>query len=188
MKNQSVDFLLTLEKRRHKIHSKHARLTHNFDSGAFMLLVDKGKEVVVNRNIVEERQQIINTVKITLSFKDLAFCLEFTSLNEKRYREQFGKLRTKFNSGRKELPLSLEVTPSENHFEYHKFIIQTPFASELHSVISAGIEKFIRKTVAVKRVRRTPESTTKIALEIEIYKKIGDHVSLYRIRRSYLLY
>jgi hypothetical protein len=55
IKDQDVDFLLTLEKRRYKIHNRHARLTHNLDSGTFILLVNKGKEVIVNGNIVKGR-------------------------------------------------------------------------------------------------------------------------------------
>jgi hypothetical protein len=55
-------------------------------------------------------------------------------------------------------------------------------------MILVGIEKSTRKAVVVKRIRRILKSTTKIALEIEIYKEIGDHVNSYKIRRSYLLY
>jgi hypothetical protein len=188
MKDQGVDLLLTLEKTKHHIHGRHARLTHDLESSAFMLYVAEGKVVIVNgKERLEGSQRAISSVETGLSLGDLAYQLEFTQLNEMRYREQLGKLRVMLNRGDRGPPLSLEVTPSENHFEYHGFTIQTPFASGGHGVISAGIKKTTGKAVAVKRLKRTPESVARIFLEVEIYKKIGDHVSLIK-PKQYLSY
>lgn len=130
MKDQGVDFLLTLQKKQHHVHGRHARLKHHPESGILMLIVDQGKMVVVNgKERVEGSQRAIATIDTGLSIGDLDYRVEFTLLTENTYREQLANSREWLNSGNKEPLGSLEITPSENHFEYHGFFIQTPFGA-----------------------------------------------------------
>lgn len=184
MNDQGVDYLLTLQKKQHHVHGRHARFAHHPESGVFMLTVDAGKMVLVNgKERVEGARQAIATVDTGLSVGDLGYRLEFTRLHEKRYREQLTIFRESLGGwlsegANKEPPRSLEITPSENHYEYHGFIIQSPFGAGGYGMVSPGIEKSTGKAVAVKRLKRTSKSMARIWLEVKIYKEIGDHVRL----------
>lgn len=176
--NGGVDFLLTLEKNKHHVHGRHARLVHHSQNGALMLAVGIGKAVLVNGiERLEGSQRVLGSVRTALSFGNLSYNLEFTGLNENSYREKLGDLFTKLHPDSDIPPMSLELTPLEHHHELHGFMIHSPFASGASGVVSAGFEKSSGQAVAVKRVKRTPATVARIQLEIQIYKKIGDHVS-----------
>ena len=177
LKDQGVDYLLSLEKRKHHIHGRQARFRHHRESGAFMLIVGKGKEVFLNGKSVEGGERAVTFLSSTLSLGDLNYELAFTQLNEVRYREQLQRMRTILGQMGDEPPISLEISPSEYHYEYHGFTIQSPFASGVHGIVSAGREIFTGRAVAIKRLSRTPQSIARIELEVDIYRRIGDHVS-----------
>jgi Protein kinase domain len=173
LKDQGVNYLLTLEKTKHHISGRHARVVHHSESGALMIVVDRGTTVPVNgQERIEEARRAIVSVRTGLSFGDLAYQLEFTELNEARYREQLKSLRSHLPYGLSEPPVSLEITPSENYFEYHGFFIQTPFESGAYGIVSSGMEHSTGKAVAVKRLKRNPESVARIQLEVKIYKEL----------------
>ncbi|KIW65071.1 hypothetical protein PV04_07356 [Phialophora macrospora] len=176
--NGGVDFLLTLQKNRHHVHGRHARLVHA-QNGALMLVVGKGKTVVVNGiERMEGSQRVVGSVRTALAFGNLSYNLEFTGLNETSYRDKLGELFTKLHPDGDVPPMSLELTPLEHHHELHGFLIHSPFASGASGVVSAGFEKSTGKAVAIKRVKRTPATVARIQLEIQIYRKIGDHPNL----------
>jgi hypothetical protein len=176
--NGGVDFLLTLQKNKHHVHGRHARLLHA-QNGALMLVVGKKKVVHVNgMERLDGSQRVIGSVRTALTFGNLSYNLEFTGLQESSYREKLGELFTKLHPDGDIPPMSLELTPLEHHHEVHGFLIHSPFASGASGVVSAGFEKSTGKAVAIKRVKRTPATVARIQLEIQIYRKIGDHVSL----------
>lgn len=176
--NGGVDFLLTLEKGKHHVHGRHARLVHHLQNGVLMLVVGKGKVVLVNGiERLAGSQRVLGSVRTALSIGDLSYNLEFTGMNETRYREQLGDLFAKLHPDNDIPPLSLELTPLEHHHELHGFWIHSPFASGASGVISAGFDKASGQAVAIKRVKRTPATVARIQLEVQIYRKIGDHVS-----------
>ncbi|KIX05274.1 uncharacterized protein Z518_06146 [Rhinocladiella mackenziei CBS 650.93] len=177
--NGGVDFLLTLQKNKHRVHGRHARLVHHAKNGALMLVVSKGKVVTVNGlERLEGSQRVLGSIRTALSFGNLSYNLEFTGLNETSYREKLGDLLTKRHPNNDIPPMSLELTPQEHHFELHGFTIHSPFASGTSGIVSAGFEQSTGRAVAIKRVRRTPATVARIQLEIRIYKKIGDHPNL----------
>ncbi|KIX92154.1 uncharacterized protein Z520_12147 [Fonsecaea multimorphosa CBS 102226] len=177
--NGGVDFLLTLQKNRHHVHGRHARLVHHAQNGALMLVVGKGKVVLVNGiERLEGSQRVLGSVRTALSFGNLSYSLEFTGLNENNYRQKLGELFTKLHPDGDVPPMSLELTPLEHHHELHGFLIHSPFASGASGVVSAGFEKSTGQAVAIKRVKRTPATVARIQLEIQIYKKIGNHRNL----------
>jgi hypothetical protein len=176
--NGGVDFLLTLQKNKHHVHGRHARLVHA-QNGALMLVVGKGKAVHVNGiERLEGSQRVIGSIRTALTFGNLSYNLEFTGLNESSYRERLGELFTKLHPDSDIPPMSLELTPLEHHHELHGFLIHSPFASGASGVVSAGFEKSTGQAVAIKRVKRTPATVARIQLEIRIYRRIGDHPNL----------
>ncbi len=147
-------------------------------NGALMLVAGKGKAVVVNGiERLEGSQRVMGSVRTALAFGNLSYSLEFTGLNETSYRDKLGELFTKLHPDGDIPPMSLELTPLEHHHELHGFLIHSPFASGASGVVSAGFEKSSGQAVAIKRVKRTPATVARIQLEIQIYRKIGDHVS-----------
>ena len=179
-----VDFLLTLQKNKHHVHGRHARILHA-QNGALMLVVAKKKAVLVNgMDRLEGSQRVMGSVRTALAFGNLSYNLEFTGLHESTYREKLGELFTKLHPDGDVPPLSLELTPLEHHHELHGYVIHSPFASGASGVVSAGFEKSTGKAVAIKRVKRTPATVARIQLEIQIYRRIGDHVSTSPFPRS----
>ena len=177
--NGGVDFLLTLQKSRHHVHGRHARLVHA-PNGALMVVVGKGKAVIVNGiERLEGSQRVMGSIRTAISFGNLSYNLEFTGLNESSYRDRLEELFTRLHPDGDVPPMSLELTPLEHHHELHGFMIHSPFASGANGVVSAGFEKSSGQAVAIKRVRRTPATVARIQLEIQIYRKIGDHVSIW---------
>lgn len=185
IRNGGVDFLLTLQKNKHHVHGRHARLVHS-QNGALMLFVGKGKAVHVNgvERLVGS-QRVIGAVRTALEFGNLSYNLEFTGLGENSYREKLGDLFTKLHPDSDVPPMSLELTPLEHHHELHGFVIHSPFASGASGVVSAGFEKSTGLEVAIKRVKRTPATVARIQLEIQIYRKIGDHPNLCRLMADF---
>ena len=178
LENGGVDFLLTLQKTKHRVRGRHARLIHHAQNGALMLIVGKGNVVFVNGiERVEGSQRVVGSVRTALSFGNLSYTLEFTGLNETHYRDKLEKLFATLHPGNDKPPLSLELTPLEHHYEFRGFMIHSPFAAGASGVVSAGFEQSTGRAVAVKRVKRTPASVARIQLEVQIYRKIGDHVS-----------
>lgn len=175
--NGGVDLMLTLQRNKDHVHGRHARLMHA-QNGALMLAAGKGKAVIVNGiERLEGSQRVMGSVRTALAFGNLSYSLEFTGLNETNYRNKLGELFTKLHPDGDVPPMSLELTPLEHHHELHGFLIHSPFASGASGVVSAGFEKSTGQAVAIKRVKRTPATVARIQLEIQIYRKIGDHVS-----------
>lgn len=171
------DIVLTLDRKKHHIRGRHARLRHHGESGALMLFVDPGKVVILDgKERVEGAQRAIGSMSTGLTLGDLSYRFEFTELTETTYRKQLEEMRTRMDYGNEELPLALEMTPSEEHYEYHGYYIQAPFASGASGVIAPGMERSTGLAVAVKRLRRTAQSIARIQLEVTVYKTIGDHV------------
>jgi hypothetical protein len=175
--HDGVDFLLTLQKNKHHVHGRHARLAHA-QNGALMLIVGRGKTVLVNGvERLDGAQRVMASVRTALTFGNLSYSLEFTGMNESGYRDKLGELFSKLYPDGDVPPMSLELTPLEHHYELHGFTIHSPFASGASGVVSAGFDKSSGQAVAIKRVKRTPATVSRIQLEIRIYKRIGDHVS-----------
>lgn len=154
-----------------------------------MLFVDPGKAVFLDgKERIEGAPRAIASVCTGLSLGDLAYTFEFTQLSEATYRSQLQRILKATNDSEGEPRMALEITPSEKHYEYEGYLIQTPFASGGHGIVSAGYEKSTGEAVAIKRLKRTEKSVARIQLEVRIYKQVGDHVSISDSRESILSY
>lgn len=171
-----VDLLLTLQGSKYAVRGRHARLRPNLDSGALMLIVDRGKTVYLNGKAIGGDQCMINRMESALNFGDLAYRLSFTNLSDKLYRERLEFLKREFGGYSTPLFKSLQATPSDRHFELQGFEIQAPFGSGAYGLVSPCRRISDGNAYAVKCIRRNSRSTQDIKNEIQIYRRIGKHV------------
>ena len=173
MPHGGVDLLLTLNTKRDKVLGRHGRIFHT-DDGWLAVAVPEKKAIYINgTKKLENARWIVRSPRTGLSIGNLTFSLEFTDFSV--YRAQLNTLLSQWHGGH--VHLSLDPTPKLSHFELDGFMIQEPVDSGGHGVVLGGVDCDTGKAVAVKRVQRTSRKFDRIQLEIQISKRVGNHVS-----------
>jgi hypothetical protein len=175
--NRAVDILLTLDGHVQGVRGRHARLRPNLDSGALMLIADKGKTVYLNGQPIRGDAYMIHRMISALNFGDLAYSLQFTKLNDDIFKDKLETLKRTLGGYKTPMYSSLQVTPSNRHFELQGFEIQVPIGSGTYGVVFPCRQLSNGNAYAAKCVRRNPRSMKDVKKEIDIYKRIGQHVS-----------
>ncbi len=173
-----ADILLTTKKQQYRVRGKHARLTYDLLSYAFLVVADFGRSVLLDgKDEVRNAQRVVWSKATGVTLGDLSYKLVRTGLKEQILREQLSVLRNELGASKHEPPAYLAPTPSNDDYEYSGYIVKGVFAQGATCSVSAGLDKRTGVAVAVKKMVRNSRNFLMVKNEVEIMKSIGSHVS-----------
>ena len=175
------DILLTERKKNDRVSSRHARLSHNFASGALIITASDNNNngVTINGHEVVNDQFVIHGRTTSLKFGKLEYTLEVRPYDtDEDYRNQLRFYKQIHGLEHDDYPSCLLATPADSDFVTEKYIMKNPVGDGATSVVYGAIERKTGAAVAIKKVKRTARNSQAVARDIEIAEWIGEHVSL----------
>ena len=176
--DQGPDILLTERKAKSGVSSGHARLRHNFQSGALVISVLNGNATWINGHEVVHNQRVIHGLTTSLEFGRLKYDLEVRKYDtDEQYRQHLRVYKANHAIPDDEYPFTIQATPADSDLVTKNYIIKNPIGEGSTCVVYAAHHRWSGTAVAVKKVRRTHENAKAIECDIAISKSIGEHVS-----------
>ena len=175
------DILLTEKKKKAHVSSRHARLTHNFTSGALIITAsdNDNNAVTINGTEIVNDQCVLHGRTTSLEFGRLKYTLEVRRYDtDEDYRDQLRSYKQKHGLGDDDYPSCLLATPADSDFITEKYIMKNPVGDGATSVVYGAIERKTGTAVAIKKVKRTEHNADAVRRDIQIARYIGEHVSL----------
>ena len=175
------DILLTEKKKNDRVSSRHARLTHNFASGALIITAsdNNGNAVTINGHEVVNDQCVIHGRTTSLEFGRLKYTLEVRRYDtDEDHRDHLRSYKQRHGLGDDDYPSCLLATPADSDFVTDKYIMKNPVGDGATSVVYGAIERKTGVAVAIKKVKRTERNAQAVTRDIEVARFIGEHVSL----------
>ena len=175
------DILLTEKKKYSRVSSRHARLTHNFTSGALIITAsdNDNNAVTINGTEVVKDQCVLHGRTTSLEFGRLKYTLEVRRYDtDEDYRAHLKSYKQRHGIRDNDYPSCLLATPADSDFITEKYIMKNPVGDGATSVVYGAIERKTGTAVAIKKVKRTEKNAQAVNQDIEIAKYIGEHVSL----------
>ena len=188
--DEKPDILLTERKAKNRVSAKHARLSHNFASGALIITTLDGNTIKINGCGVVDGQRVIHGRTTSLEFGNLTYTLEIRKYDtDNEYRNQIRTYKKDHAIPDDEYPLNLLATPGDSDVVTEKYILKNPIAEGSTCVVYAAYDRKNGNAVAVKKITRTAANAPVIAKDVSISKHIGEHVSkLMRCNGFLLMY
>lgn len=172
------DILLTERTKQHSVSHNHARLFHNFASGALIISKIDSDKILVNGHELLERQRVIHGRTTSLEFGNLRYTLEVRKYNaDDHYRYLLKCYKGKHDIADDDYPQNMVATPSESDLVTENYVLKNPVGDGATSVVYAAHERINGKAVAVKKIRRSENNAKAIERDIQITQYIGEHVS-----------
>ena len=176
--DESPDILLTERKTKFRVSSRHARLAHNFASGALVITVSDSSPVAINGYEVVDAQHVIHGRTTSLEFGDLKYSLEIRKYDtDEDYRSHLSFYKQKYGIMDDDYPWNLLATPADSDLVTQNYVLKNPVGEGSTCVVYAAHNRSNGNAVAVKKVRRTKTNAGLIKQDINISKRIGSHVS-----------
>ena len=174
----SPEILLTERKLHDRVSSRHARLAHNFSSGALVITVSDSSAVWINGQELLDRQLLIHGRTTSLGFGDLMYTLEIRKYDvDKAYRSHLNEYKQAQGIADDDYPSVLLATPAESDLVNEKYVLKNAVGEGGTSVVYAALDRRNGNVVAVKKVRRSKNYAQSIEDERELANYLGEHVS-----------
>lgn len=176
--DESPEILLTERKNYDGVSSRHARLAHNFSSGALVITASDNNVVFVNGHEVVDDQRVIHGQMTSLEFGQLKYALHVRRyITDDVFRSYLNLYKHDHALADDDYPTNLLATPADSDVVTQNYVMKNPVGSGATSVVYAAINKRNGHAVAIKKIRRTKNNAKAIKRDINIAKYIGEHVS-----------
>ena len=176
--DESPEILLTERKNYDKVSSRHARLAHNFASGALVITASDNNVVVINGIDVVDKKCVIHGTTTSLEFGHVKYLLEVRRYDkDAEFREQLTLYKQNHAIADDDYPSNLLATPADSDLVTQNYVMKNPVGDGATSVVYAAIDKRSGQAVAIKKIRRNKRNANAISRDIEIGKYLGEHVS-----------
>lgn len=176
--DESPGILLTERKHYNAVSSRHARLAHNFSSGALVITASDNNVVLVNGHEVVDDQRVIHGQVTSLEFGQLKYALHVRSyIPDTAFRSQLNLYKFYHAIADDDYPSNLLATPANSDIVTQDYVMKNPVGDGATSVVYAAIDKRNGLAVAIKKIRRTRRNAKAIDRDINIANYIGKHVS-----------
>lgn len=176
--DESPEILLTERKKYDSVSSRHARLAHNFASGALVITASDNNVVIINGHEVVDKKCVIHGTTTSLEFGQLKYRLEVRRYGKDAdFREQLTLYKRDHAIADDDYPSNLLATPADSDLVTQNYVMKNPVGDGAMSVVYAAINKRNGQAVAIKKIRRTKRNAIAISRDIQIGKYIGEHVS-----------
>ncbi|KAK4990628.1 hypothetical protein LTR66_006752 [Elasticomyces elasticus] len=174
LRENDADLLLTAEPVQHHVRGRHARFTHNRETGVLLVSADTWT-ILVNGTI-----ELCNTAfaiceKTGLMFGDLNYTIELTDLDPETYQRQ---LREVYPQGRQPGPVlpnfsTPTPTPSLRTSAVNKYYIAPPRTGGVSSTVSHAFVMSTGASVAMKRMKRGSNNFASIKKDVELLQSVN---------------
>ena len=186
--DEPPEILLTERKKYDGVSSRHARLAHNFTSGALVITASDNNVVLINGHEVVDDQRVIHGRTTSLEFGQLKYTLEVRRYDtDEDYRDHLRFYKQEHALGDDDYPSNLLATPADSDLVTQNYVMKNPVGDGATSVVYAAIDKRNGRAVAIKKIRRTQKNAKAIHQDINIADYIGEHVSASPRHQSLLL-
>lgn len=178
LSDPDVDFLVTVDGRRDRVRSRHAQIVYHRETRVLMLKVPPKKSVILDGVKLQHGAAALTRRTSGLTIGNLSFQLQFHGQHRTEYLAQLDKiaeLSTYFVGDRIE---TLDPTPSDQYFTLHGYQFQTPQAAGAYGVVSACVQNTTGDVYAVKRVKKSRDTTEEVEKELQIFRALQVHVSI----------
>lgn len=178
--DESPEILLTERKKYDHVSSRHARLAHNFASGALVITASDNNVVIINGHEVVDEKCVIHGNTTSLEFGHLKYRLEVRRYNkDAEFREQLTLYKQNHALADDDYPSNLLATPADSDLVTQHYVMKNPVGDGATSVVYAAIDKRNGHAVAIKKIRRSKRNAKAISRDIDVGRYIGEHVSAY---------
>ena len=176
---ESPEILLTEKKAKVGVSAGHARLAHNFASGALVISALDSKIMRVNGHQPVDGQCMIHSRTTHLTFGSLMYVLELRKYpTDDRYRDDLRRYKEVHDIPDDEYPSNIRATPADTDLVTEKYLIRNPIGRGATSIVYAGNKRSNGDAVVVKKVMRTAMNAKFITRDIDISRYIGEHVGI----------
>ena len=177
--NESPEILLTERKTKDRISTKHAKLAHNFASGALVLSALDTKFIRVDGQELVDGQCLIHKRTTSLIFGDLMYSLELRSyLSEEHYRGHLRGYKETHGLPDDEYPSNIRATTAACDLVTERYVLRNAIGRGATSVVYSGHKRSNGDAVVVKKIMRSKMNAGFIARDVDISKYIGEHVGI----------
>lgn len=172
------DILLTEKKKHDGVSSRHARLAHNFASGALIITASDNKLVCINGHEMVDYQRVIHGRTTSLEFGNLKYTLEVRQYDtDEDHRDHLTFYKQRHGLGDDDYPSNLLATPADSDLVTQNYVMKNPIGDGATSVVYAAHDRRNGRAVAIKKIRRTKRNAKAIYWNIATATYIGEHVS-----------
>ena len=170
--------ILLTERRKHDcVSSRHARLSHNFKSGALLVSASENSAVLVNGHRLINGHRVIHGKTTSLEFGDLSYTLETRNYDaDEDFRNHLRIYKQENGIEVADYPPILLATPAESDFINENYVLKNPVGDGATSVVYAAYDRRNGDAVAIKKIRRTDTNAKNIEQDLMIADRIGEHV------------
>lgn len=177
--NESPEILLTEKKLKAGVSARHARLAHNFTSGALVISALDSKNIRVNGHKLVDGQCMIYSRTTSLTFGSLMYSLEVRRYpTDDRYRDDLRIYKETHGIPEDEYPSNIRATTAETDIVTERYVLRNPIGRGATSIVYAAHKRGNGDAVVVKKIMRTAMNAKFIARDIDISKFIGEHVGI----------
>jgi len=172
-----VDFILTGNRRTHRVSGRHGRFLLHPTSNALLIAAGENKKVVLDgKDELLGKERVLYAEVTGLSIGELGYKLLLSSTVSDVFRQQVAQYREAMNIESTPAPLVLTPTPASTDYLYRDYIIKRSFAEGATCIVHAGMHKNTGAAVAIKKMKRSRKTAENIKHEVSILRSIGSHV------------
>ena len=187
----SPDILLTERKNHDHVSSRHARLGHNFKSGALVVTTSDSRIVAIDGedlkhgdgegskddDISKRGQRVIHKKTTSLEFGELKYRLELRTYDlDIHFRQDLKVYKNMNGIMDADYPPILLATPAKSDHVIQEYILKNPVGEGSTCVVYAAHDRRNGDAVAVKKVKRSRSNAKSIDRDCAISAYLGKHV------------
>ena len=183
------DILLTERRHHDGVSSRHARLGHDFKSGALVVTTSDNRIVAIDGEDLKSGesskdgedskrgQRVIHKKTTSLEFGELKYRLELrTNNSDAHFRNHLRVYKQQNGIAVADYPPILLATPAKSDLLNENYILKNPVGDGATSVVYAAYDRRNGNAVAIKKIRRTDTNAKNIEQDIMVADRIGEHV------------
>ena len=175
--DKSPELVLTERKAQDSVHGRHARLSHNYSSGALLLhVVDKSLASVDGKEVRDSI--MIWSSETLITFGTLSYRIQLDGAADSVHRRRLNFYQQIHGLGAQNYPVTLVSTPATSNYVHKDYLIKNPVGHEGSSTVFAAMHLKTGAVVAIKRIVRHHRNANLIEREIQMANILGRHVSL----------
>lgn len=168
----SADIVLT-DRMDDAISTQHARLFHNFDSGAFVLGVRKATKVVVDATEEMRGLWVIHKQKTSIEIEGFQYFLEVEAIREQDYRTFLDAYQKDNGLKVVSYPRTLVATRSDLDQSSSDYVMKNLVAQGGTCAVYAGYGRRDGRAVAIKKFKRNYSNAAHVDRDKEVARKTG---------------
>ena len=175
--DESPELVLTEKKEHNCILGRHARLVHDYSSGALVLKIAAQGSAFVDGKEVRD-SIVIWSVNTLITLGTLSYNLQLDGAADIAHRGRLGLYQQAHGLVLKTYPMSLLSTPAPTDYIHKDYLIKNPVGYGDCSTVFAGMHIKTSAVVAIKRIARGDGNADEVEQEVQISAYLGVHVRL----------